>query len=140
MQKIYLKSSAMIFTLWNYKATYALPRANYLCEKFSKECQTLILSMHRCTTMDDGAMSLIVRLHEEYKRTGKKLLITDYSHLDLLTSMAQKHTCYLRFEELDEALFYAENSLLESNWLFAENQNQFVSLTNSCSMALRSRR
>ena len=83
--------------------------------KISPECQTLILSMHRCTTMDDGALSLIVRLHDEYKRTGKSLLITDYSHLDLLTSMAQKHTCYLRFAELDEALFYVENRLLESN-------------------------
>ena len=74
---------------------------------------------------------LIVRLHEEYKRTGKTLLITDYSHLDLLTSLAQKHTCYLRFDELDEALFYAENSLLE-RMVTHRNQNRFASLTNSC--------
>src|SRR5688572_2086651 len=82
--------------------------------KISKDCRTLVLSMHRCTTMDDGALSLIMRLNDEFRKSGKTLLITDYSHLDLLASLAQKYNCFLKFQELDDALFHVENSLLET--------------------------
>ena len=82
--------------------------------KISSDCQTLILSLQRCTTMDEGALSLINRMHEEYLKAGKRLFITDSKHLDLLFSMAQKPVCFLRFKELDEALYYVENTLLES--------------------------
>lgn len=83
--------------------------------KISKECRTLVLSVRRCTTMDDGALSLLLRLHNEYEKNGKTLLITEYGHLDLLNSLAQKHASFLRFHELDDALFHLETGLLELN-------------------------
>jgi glutaminase len=83
--------------------------------KISNECQTLILNVHRCTTMDDGALSLVARLDEEFKRGGKTLYITDYNHIDVLSSLAQKHPNFLKFSELDDAMFYLENSILEAN-------------------------
>jgi glutaminase len=65
------------------------------CESFmrkiSSECHTVVLCVHRCTTMDEGALSLIVSLRDEFQRAGKTLLITDYSHLDLLSSLFQKN-------------------------------------------------
>lgn len=83
--------------------------------KISNECQTLILNMHRCTTMDDGALSLVTRLDEEFKKSGKALYVTDYNHLDVLSSVSQKHPDFLRFNELDDAMFYLENAILEAN-------------------------
>lgn len=83
--------------------------------KISNECQTLILNVHRCTTMDDGALSLVARLDEEFKRGGKTLYITDYNHIDVLSSLAQKHPNFLKFSELDDAMFYLENAILEAN-------------------------
>jgi glutaminase len=89
------------------------------CESFmrkiSPECQTLILNMHRCTTMDDGALSLIIRLNDEFQKAGKRLFVTDFSHLDLLWSLNEKHPTFLIFKEIDDALFYLENTILESN-------------------------
>ncbi|HEU4860861.1 MAG TPA: glutaminase A [Chitinophagaceae bacterium] len=89
------------------------------CESFmrriSSECQTLILNMHRCTTMDDGALSLLIRLNDEFQRNGKRLFVTDYSHLDLLWSYNERHPTFLIFKELDDALYYLENTILESN-------------------------
>jgi glutaminase len=89
------------------------------CESFmrriSADCQTLILNMHRCTTMDDGALSLLIRLNDEFQRNGKRLFVTDYSHLDLLWSYNERHPAFLIFKELDDALYYLENMILESN-------------------------
>ena len=83
--------------------------------KISKECRTLLLSMHRCTTMDDGALSLVIRLDDEFRKEGKTLLITNYHHLDLLSALSQKNARFLKFQDLDEALFDAETNLLDAH-------------------------
>ena len=90
--------------------------------KISKECQTLVLSVRRCTTMDDGALSLLLRLNKEYEKDGKTLLITEYGHLDLLTSLTQKYVDFLRFQELDDALYFLEATILESNGYTAKRE------------------
>ena len=83
--------------------------------KISKECRMLLLGMHRCTTMDDGALSLVIRLNDEFRKEGKTLLITNYNHLDLLSALGQKNAGFLKFQDLDEALFGAETNLLDAH-------------------------
>lgn len=83
--------------------------------KISDEAQTLVLNVHRCTTIDDGAFRLIYKLHEEFQRTGRALYITDYSHLDLLFGWSQKQVEFLKYKELDDALHCLESRILESN-------------------------
>ena len=88
------------------------------CESFMRkiscECNTLVLSVRRCTTMDDGALNLLVRLSKEFQVINKTVFITDFSHLDFFSVL---HPCpdYLKFQELDEVLLFLENTILENN-------------------------
>lgn len=87
------------------------------CESFirkiSTECRALVLNVMRCTMADDGALSLLLKLNQQFLDEGKILLITDYSHLDLFTLLAHKHYEFLKFENFDDAVFYLENMILE---------------------------
>jgi len=83
--------------------------------KISDECNTLILSVRRCITLDDGALNLLVKLGEEFQESGKTMLITDYNHLELFSSLDHKNTGFLRFNTLDDALFHLETTILDSN-------------------------
>jgi glutaminase len=80
--------------------------------KITKDCNSLILSLRKCITIDDGALKLLIRLNDEFERSGKTILIVDYSHLDLFASLFQKNLPFLRFEDLDDALLHMENTLL----------------------------
>ena len=83
--------------------------------KISDECNTLILSLRKCITMDDGALNLLIRLHEEFQRSGRTVLITDYGHLDLFTSSIHRNLPFLKYDNLDEAVVQSENALLHAN-------------------------
>ena len=86
------------------------------CESFmrkiSPDCQALILNVRRCTIMDDGALNLLLKLHEQFHAFGKTMFITDYRHLDLFATLTHKHYDFLKFEAFDEAMFSLENSIL----------------------------
>ncbi len=83
--------------------------------KISSECTALIVCLKKCMTMDDGGLKLLVMLDEEFQRANKMLLITDFSHLDLLSSFAQKSPAFLQFPDLNEALVHLENMILHAN-------------------------
>jgi len=80
--------------------------------KISRDSNALILSLRKCITIDDGALKLLIRLDDEFQRSGKTMLITDYSHLDLFSSLVQKNLAFLRFGDFDDALLHLENTLL----------------------------
>jgi hypothetical protein len=82
--------------------------------KISGDARILILNVHRCTTIDEGALRLIQKLQDEFQQSGRALYITDYVHLDLLNTLAQKQVEFLRFKELDDAVFHLENMILEA--------------------------
>lgn len=83
--------------------------------KIPEDCKALILSMKKCITIDDGALTLLNRLNDEFRQDGRIMLITDYSHLDLLSTLAHRNVAYLKFGELDEALLYLEDTILQAN-------------------------
>jgi glutaminase len=83
--------------------------------KISKDCTTLILSLKKCITMDDGALNLLMRLDEEFRGSNKTLLVTDYSHLDLLTFLAHDNPAFLYFPDLNDAILHLEKTILHAN-------------------------
>jgi CRP-like cAMP-binding protein len=87
------------------------------CESFMRkisfECNSIVLSVRRCTSIDDGALNLLVRLNKEFLEVNKTIYITDYSHLDLF-SLLQPSPAYLKFQELDEVLLFLENTILHN--------------------------
>ena len=82
--------------------------------KISKHATSLILSLKKCITIDDGALSLLTRLDEEFQRIHKSLYITDYAHLDLLNTMASQ-MAFLQFPELNDAVLHLEKTILHAN-------------------------
>jgi hypothetical protein len=83
--------------------------------KITDDCNALILSLKKCITIDEGALTLLVRLNDEFRQSGKIFLITDYSHLDLLSALAQRNLDFLKFEDFDETLLYLENTILQAH-------------------------
>jgi len=83
--------------------------------KISKECISLILSLKKCITMDDGALSLLLMLEKEFQRSHKTLLITDFNHLDLLYSLVPSAPAFLQFPDLDDAVLHLEKTVLFAN-------------------------
>ena len=81
----------------------------------SNACKTLVLSLQKCITMDDGALRLLGKLHEAFQQSGRALFITNYMHLDLLSALQRKNLSFLKFETLDEALVQLETCVLKSN-------------------------
>ena len=90
--------------------------------KISDEARTLVLNVHRCTTIDDGAFMLIYKLHEEFRQSGRSLFITDFSHLDLLFGWSQKNVDFLKFREHDDVLSYLESLILRSHAYEAKSE------------------
>lgn len=89
------------------------------CELFMRkipvECHTLIASLGKCITMDEGALNLLIKLNQEFQESGKMLLITEYKHLDLLAEYAQGDFDFLMFRETDDALLHLETTLLDAH-------------------------
>jgi len=86
------------------------------CESFMRkipaDCQALILNVKRCTTIDDGALNLLLKLYEEFKADGKPLFITDYQQLDIFFARGNKNYDFLKFDYFDDAMFCLENIIL----------------------------
>jgi glutaminase len=89
------------------------------CELFMRRipmtCTSLILSLKKCLSIDDGALNLLVRLDDEFQNTGKTMFITDFVHLDMLATLSQKNMCFLRFTDLGDAVLHMENTILQAN-------------------------
>jgi len=89
------------------------------CELFmrqiSDECTTLVLGLQKCIAMDDGALRLIVQLSDAFQQSGRNLYITDYLHLDLLSSLRRKNPLFLKFDTMEEVLVQMESCILKSS-------------------------
>lgn len=83
--------------------------------KISPNCTSLILSLKKCITIDDGALNLLMMLDEEFQQNNKTLLITEYEHLDLLANIAQKGPSFLQFNSLNDAVLHIEEALLSKS-------------------------
>jgi CRP-like cAMP-binding protein len=83
--------------------------------KISSNCNSLILSLKKCITIDDGALNLLMMLDEEFQQNNKILLITEYEHLDLLITIAQKGASFLQFTSLNDAVLHIEETLLSNS-------------------------
>lgn len=83
--------------------------------KISKDCVSLILSLKKCITMDDGALSLLLMLEQEFQRAHKMLLITDFGHLDLLYALVPSKPAFLQFPDLGDAVLHLEKTVLFAN-------------------------
>lgn len=87
------------------------------CELFMRripsDCATLILSLSKCITMDDGAMNLLLKLNSAFSDSGKTFFITEYEHLDVFAALKDEKYAFLNFKDLDDAIFFAETSVLE---------------------------
>lgn len=89
------------------------------CEIFMRRISNtatgLILSLKKCITIDDGALNLLLMLDEEFQQQNKTFLITEYEHLELLRTIAQKGVSFLQFHSLNDAVLHLEETLLRSN-------------------------
>jgi hypothetical protein len=65
--------------------------------------------------MDDGALSLLMMLDKEFQRSHKMLLITDFSHLDLLYALIHEAPAFLQFPDLEDAVLHLEKTVLFAN-------------------------
>ena len=87
------------------------------CELFMRripeDCTTLILSLNKCITMDDGALNLLLKLNSAFSESGKSLFVTEYEHLDLFATVKDEKYAFLNFRDLDDAIFFAETAVLE---------------------------
>jgi glutaminase len=83
--------------------------------KISDTCKALVLNLKKCITLDDGALNLLIRLNEEFQKSGKSLLVTEYTHLELLSALSKTDADFIQFEHLEDALLYLENDILHAN-------------------------
>lgn len=83
--------------------------------KISGNCTSLILSLKKCITIDEGALNLLMMLDEEFQQAEKTFLITEFEHLDLLNTIARKGASFLKFNSLNDAVQHIEEVLLCKN-------------------------
>ncbi len=87
------------------------------CELFMRripdDCTTLIVSLSKCITMDDGALNLLLKLNSAFSESGKLFFVTEYEHLDQFATLKNEKYAFLNFRDLDDAIFFAETSVLE---------------------------
>jgi glutaminase len=86
----------------------------YFMRKIPAYCEALILNVKRFTTMDDGALNLLLKLYEEFQTYGKTIFITDFHQLDLFTSRTNNYD-FLKFPHFDDAMFCLENIILTNH-------------------------
>jgi len=96
------------------------------CELFMRripgDCTALILSLSKCITMDDGALNLLLKLATAFAESGKTFFITEYEHLNFFLALKKENYMYLNFRDLDDAIFFAETSLLERHGYSWKNE------------------
>jgi glutaminase len=102
------------------------------CELFMRkvpgDAKTLVLSLQKCVTLDEGAVRLLLQLNEAYAASNKSLYVTDYQDLDPLMAIRAKYPSLFRFDTLDDALIAMESCLLKSHGY--EQSSEPIALVN----------
>jgi glutaminase len=80
--------------------------------KISPHCRILLVSLQKCITLDEGALSLFLHLNDSFQQNGRTLFLTDFSHLEAVSALKLTMPLMLKFDQLDDALVQLESCLL----------------------------
>jgi glutaminase len=83
--------------------------------KIPEDCEYLLLSLKKAISFDEGALKLLLMLDKQFQQRAKKLLVTNFSHLDLLQDFVQENHAFLQFAELEDAVLHLEKTILLAN-------------------------